>query len=155
MNDEIAKFSCTMNSLYSEYKLKILQNIYRTYALKNKGFGSGIWPKNRIRGLFEDCLKLLSRVSFWSCFWPNSDPGLWSSNKGRFLKFYRINILDNFIRSIDVLDPRKRARIQIWLRIWGLQRTPVSIIMKIKRIPLKLLWYSFSRIKKKNPLFEL
>ena len=49
-------------------------------------------------------------------FKKKPDPGLCTSNEGRFLKFYKINILDNFQslrvcfytfvvrRTIDVLD---------------------------------------------------
>ena len=33
---------------------------------------------------------------FGSGYWQNSDPGLCSSNEGRFSKFHRMDILDNF-----------------------------------------------------------
>ena len=54
-------------------------------------------------------------------FWPKkTDPGLCTSNEGRILEVYKMNILDNFKRfffcfhtfgvrrTVDVLDPEKQ-----------------------------------------------
>ena len=41
-----------------------------------------------------------NKKGFRNGFWPNSDPGFCSSNKGRFSKFYCMNILDNKAFSV-------------------------------------------------------
>ena len=45
---------------------------------------------------FISILFKFSTLSKASGCWPNSDPGLFASNDGRFFKLYWINILDNF-----------------------------------------------------------
>ena len=83
------------------------------------------------------------------------DPGLCTSNEGRFLKFYIMNILDNlknfifYFHSFGVRrtimsyiqktspDPVNLDRIR-YLWLYGIQGPSVTISMKIKKKALKL-----------------
>ena len=70
---------------------------------------------------------------FGSGFWPNLDPGLCTSDGGRFFKFNRINILANL-----------KSRL-FCFHILGVRR-PLKALESRIRISPDPVWFSGSRI---------